>query len=305
LPDVGGGSLAGTRIPLLELLDPLHPAGAERGTFAVFVGYIDESYDAEFFTLACLVGSGSTWLFGEWDWKRCLEATNAHLAAQGRKSLSRYRGADCSGLKNEYAGWTKDEQIELTQRLLEVFRKHPMHILSYSLNLKELVNEIPDTKPNPIGFAYVLMLYHLMIEIGDYTLRNQPDVISLIHDRCDYDAPLAEAFNHMINDPNFAYKDSFVTIAPESWQYCIPLQFADFVAHANFDEVRRKKANKNRSKALSLLLDLDSIGGRAKGITAQGLRELRKILDADEATKEILLATARVQTKKGHPTRHK
>lgn len=47
-----------------------------------------------------------------------LESLNAKLKRQGRGQLTRYHAADCSLRKGEFAGWSVDEQKELTQLAL-------------------------------------------------------------------------------------------------------------------------------------------------------------------------------------------
>lgn len=270
------------------------------------IGYIDESYGPastpDVLNLTCLVSSGATWFWFGLDWTKWLEAKNESLDSQGRKRLSRYHAADCSSLVGEFSGWTRNEQIEFTKGLLAVFQKHPMHIISYTLNLQELVQQLPETKPNPFGFAYILLLNYIMLEICDYTLKKQPAVMALIHDHCDYDAALLEAFNHMVDDQGFRCKDSFTTITPASWKHHVPLQAVDLVAYENFKDGQRRLKKKNKMrKSLELLLDLESIGGRARGFDEQSLRELKRIMDGlDEQTKEILLVNARIR-KKGNP----
>src|SRR5437660_12911897 len=105
---------------------------------------MDESVkNREWFILSCLVGDNTMWMFVEWAWEKMLNKANETLKAQGRQTLSRYHAADCSSCEGEFKGWAKDEQIKLTQNILNIFRYHNLHVFSYSLNLKELVREIP------------------------------------------------------------------------------------------------------------------------------------------------------------------
>ena len=244
-----------------------------------FPGYMDESVkNDEWFVLSCLVGHGTQWSYVELAWLRMLQKINESLKAQGRKTISRYHAADCSNLQREFKDWTKDEQIALTQKIVHIFRYHPLRVISYSVNLRELVSEIPETKPDPVGFACVLLLYFLMPEIWEVIISNESSVdasdkVTLIHDRCAYDGALFDAFTQMKNDPNFQYADRFTTIAPFGWEDCIPLQPADLLAYENLKEAELKTAGLKRRKSLELLLDLNAFGGRAKGINAEILKK--------------------------------
>lgn len=274
--------------------------GALKGNhFVVFIGYMDESSkNDEWFILSVIIAYGGEWQWIVWAWEKMLEGTNRILAAQGRRTLSRYKAADCSSCEGEFRGWTKEEQIALTKKIISIFNLHRMRVVSYSVNLRELVHEIPETKADPKGFAYVLLLHFLLPEIWDL-LKNenhlQPsDRVALIHDRCEYDAALLDAFNQMKDDDGFEHRDRFTTIAPMGWEECIPLQPADLLAYENLREAELKSAGKKRRKTLELLLDLNTFGGCAKGINAEILRKLwnEKLY---EGTKEILLRQARIK----------
>jgi hypothetical protein len=260
----------------------------------MFTGYIDESgsTESQLFTLSCLVGWGGEWFWFEQAWINLLEKKNKLLAAQGRKELSRYHAADCSSSLDEFADWTKDEQKEFTAEIVNIFRRHALIVASYTINLKELEQEIPEAKSDPRGFAYVLLLRHLMIEVGQrITTRKEfsNDHIALIHDRCDYNAALLQTFNQMKADTTFRYRDYFSTITPMSWEDCIPLQAADLLAYENFKEAESKNTKRNRRKTLEFLLDLRTFGGCGKFLGKDWLQEYKKVLEEiDESTKKAL-----------------
>jgi hypothetical protein len=235
-------------------------------------GFIDESHDPKsvpkVFNLSCIIGHDSQIPWFEMAWANALEAKNAELTEQGRPKISRYHASDCSNLKGEFEGWAIPEQIEFSHKLLEVFRKHPLHIHSFDLPLQLLLQEIPEVAPNPIGFAYVLLLRFLMTQIGQETLRLYPnDEISLIHDRSEYDGALAGSFDQAIHDPSLPRHGQFFSISSGSWENNLMLQAADFLAYDNFKEGLRNHypTNKNRRKSLNALLDLESVSGRASG----------------------------------------
>jgi len=270
-------------------------------------GIIDESYDGKAkvprtFSLSCLVGDNGTWPFFEMDWLKVIDWKNAQLRTQARREITRYHASDCSSCKNEFADWTRDEQIELTGKLLDVFRKYGIHIYGYDMPLQLLVSEIPETKPNPVGFAYVMLLNMVMQDIGENTLTMYRDaLISLHHDHCDYDAVMLATFNRLTNDESFKYRNRFTTITPTDWQHFVPLQPADLIAYENFKEGERLLDGRKRRKSLELILDLDSISGRAKGFNLASIRELKTIMDnMGEDAKRILLSNARIPYGK-HP----
>ncbi len=280
-------------ISVQELWDGLNPSGFQNGIFVILRGYIDESYNRDLFTLSSLIGDGGTWFYLEQDWTKCLQVKNESLTAQGRQAISRYHAADCSSLKGEFRGWTVEEQIDFTKQLLSALKKYPLHTLAYTISLTELVREVPETEPNPLRFAYILLLPLIMVEIGNFTLRTNPSAVSLIHDRSSYDAALLEMFNHTINDPAFQYRDSFTNLVAMSWKHCVPLQPTDLMAYENFKESERlTRTPRKRRKSLDYLLTIGQIGGRLRGFEKEAFCYLREQLDKmSEPAKQFLIAT--------------
>ena len=161
-----------------------------------------------------------------------------------------------------------------------------------------LVQEFPETAPNPIGFAYITLLTHMMDRIGDTTLSiYKEDVISLHHDRCDYDAVLQEQFMGLVaEDSNFKHRTRFASLTSETWQDCLLLQPADLIAYENFKESMRVHSNRDRRGSLAAIIDLDAVSGRSKGFTQQGIREMKSIIGGlGEDAKKTLFAAARIR----------
>lgn len=275
--------------------------------FSVLIGYIDDSGSSEsnLFTLSCLIGHGSMWQWVEWAWLNCLEKKNKQLKAEKRKELSRYHAADCSSRLKEFTGWTVSEQIEFMSCLIKVFQRHPLAIISYTLDIRDLIAEFPEAKGNPYGLAHVFLLTHIMKYTAEKILsdpRYIKDRIALIHDRSAHDAVILEAFNHMKNDETLIHRERFTTIAPMGWEDCIPLQPADLLAYENFKIVERESAGHKRRKSMELILDLDSFGGRGVKLQRAGIREIKEKLD--EESKQILFKNARIraiQKSSGNP----
>jgi hypothetical protein len=263
----------------------------------VFTGYIDDSgsNESNLLTLSCLIGWGSEWQYIEWMWLNCLEKKNKQLKAQGRVELSRYHAADCSSREREFKDWTVPEQIEFTNWLINVFRRHRLAVIAYTLDIQDLIAEFPEAKKNPRGLAHIILLNHLMVWTSEKILddaRWPKDSIALIHDHGDYDAVLFEAFNHMKNDKSLKHRKRFTTIEPSSWQESVNLQPADLIAYENFKAVEREFHGHKRRKSFELILDLDSIGGRGVKLQRAALKEMKSKLDRQ--SKRILFENARI-----------
>jgi hypothetical protein len=269
------------------LWDGFNPGGFPKGTFVIFRGYIDESFNRKLFTLSCLMSDPSGWMWFESAWKKVLRNKNKSLKSQGRRLISRYHAADCSSLKGEFEGWTVAEQIEFTKSLLLACKKSKFFdATSYSMPLDDFVEEFPEFKQDPIGYCYVCLLDFLMIEMVRRITESKAKQgstkevhILLFHDRCAYDAALLQAFNRRMKDETFVGKEMFSTIAPLSSMECIPLQAADLVAYENFKDSEGNLVGRKRRKTLELLLSSNSYGGTARTFKPNAIRALRFALD--------------------------
>ncbi len=289
--------------PLMQLWDGFNPLGSKDGTFVVFRGYIDESYRDEkihphnVFTLACLVGIGSEWKWVAYDWKRCIQKWNKYLKKQNRKPLARYHASDCSNCLGDFENWSIEEQKTLTSDLVQVISKYKLESIAFSVAFKDLeeVFSGPDAsllKPDMYGFLYGALLRLIMFELDYRYCRHNPSLrITLFHDRCEYDAEILRVFNRFIKHETLEHKECFSTIAPLSWEDCVPLQPADMLAYENFKDLEGKLAGRKRRISLELLLDLDSFGGRARVLDRPSLLKirdgLRKISQQTEETTKL------------------
>jgi hypothetical protein len=279
--------------------------GWELNAVLMFRGYIDESYDPnpipQVFTLSCIIGFDNMLPWFEMAWAKVLEEKNQQLKEQSRPPISRYHASNCSSLHGEFAGWSVDEQIEFSLKLFNVFRNHPIHIHAFDMPLQLLVQEIPETTENPVGFAYVILLFYLMQQISENTLSLYPDdQIRLHHDRCDYDGALADAFGQVLDDPTFKRANQYASITPADWQNCVMLQPADLIAYENFKEgMQHYYPNpkiKGRRKSLEAILDIDDIGARASGLGVDVIRQLKIQIDAlDKKGRKRLFDAARIR----------
>ena len=175
--------------------------------------------------------------------------------------------------------------------------KYRFDVVVYTIDLKELAQYVPVSKPNPKAFAYVLLLHYIMVGIADGSLKNNRDaVIGLIHDRSEYDSVLRDAFNILAkNESYFVSAKRFCSITSMSWEQCIPLQQADLLAYENYKESRRSLSLRNRRKSMDRILERGRLGGFLKGFNDDALTDVPKWFDAiDLQIRESFLRAARI-----------
>jgi hypothetical protein len=256
----------------------------------MFKGYIDESYDQKMFTLSCLMSDIKGWSELEASWNKCLLAKNKELRKAGRCELSRYHAADCSSRVGEFKGWSTEEQIAFTKDLLRCAKSTFLNVIAYSMPMADFLEEFPDSRSDPEGNCYTVLLWYLMIEMSDQILmgeakharegrRSKQVSIVLFHDRSKYDKVLLDTFNKAMADPIFRGQKYFSTITSLSWEDSIPLQVADLMAYENFKESSRQLTGRNRRKTLESLLGSQLFGGRCRTFKSEGVKELRETLE--------------------------
>jgi hypothetical protein len=248
---------------------------------------------------------GENWQFLSIDWDECIKKKNRELKKQGRKLIRRFRAADINNFAEDFKGWDPDERKEFSRELLHILGRpeHRMYGFSYSILLKQLVEVIPETRPDPKGFANHLLLKLLMCDIGEgITEENEGDLsgikVALIHDRCAYNGVLQKAFDVMRTDKTFTERSIFVTLAPMGWEDCVPLQPADLLAYEAYKEVLRQCSENEKDRArpmripLSSLLNSDSFRGTAKKLDRDEITKLKSLMDA--TTTRLLLAQTEI-----------
>jgi hypothetical protein len=193
-----------------------------------------------------------------------------------------------NNFQEEFSDWNPAERQEFCEKLVKVFARHTVGYEGYAINLQELVEVWPEMGSDPMDAAYWLLLRFIMLQIGEGMSADLPtEKITLFHDRCNYDGVLFSAFNSLIKDPTFEYRNCFTTIAPMGWEDCIPLQPADLIAYENFKGGYRQlpgvQKPKERRKILSALIPLDSFVPHLKLVNRSNIASLKEIYESKKA----------------------
>lgn len=224
----------------------------------LFKGYIDESYDQDFFVLSCTISAGDVWTKFETEWKRCLEVKNAQLKEQGRQVLSRYHATDCQGKYGEFKGWSNDEQVDFTKSLLAALELVPIHSSAYTLVLSDVRDSYAARYKTPMSVdmvlqaAYTLTVPFCMESIGSLlALHGDQSRITLFYDQCDHETMIHGAFNRYQRE-NTDHGHMYSTIAALNSRECLPLQAADFIAYEFFKDRKNEELQSGRDQRKSL-----------------------------------------------------
>jgi hypothetical protein len=230
------------------------------------------------FSLTCTLARASEWPWIEMAWQKCLDEKNASLRLQGRTLLRRYHSRSINSFRDEFEGWDGEERKAFCEKLIRIFSHHVCGYEGYLINLRELVDEWPETGSDPMGFAYHNLLKLLMIVIGENLNRILPgEKITLFHERCDYDGEILEAFNQLMRDPTFPYQHCFTTIQPVGWEDCIALQPADLMAYENFKEGLRHLPTEKPRERRAIFTELVAIESFVAHLQALGRSDIIRL----------------------------
>lgn len=250
-------------------------------------GYLDESYSREsppkVFGLTCTIADARDWLWIEWAWQNCLDEKNTELRRNGRREITRYHASKINNYAGDFEGWDDRERREFHEKLIrKVFARHLLGYEGCAINLEQLVELWPEAKHDPLEFAYAALTKFLMIGIGKGMNREIPDWrITLFHDRCSYDSTYLFAFNQLLSDPGFKYRNCFTTIAPVGWEQCVALQPADLIAYENMKEIYTafETRRRGRRKIFTSLLSLDSFIPHLKSMNDDNILLMKSIYE--------------------------
>jgi hypothetical protein len=252
-------------------------------------GYIDESYTPperpKFFTLACTFSDLNEWPKIESAWKKCLAAKNKELAAQGRPTLSRYHATDCANLRKEFKGWSVPEQIAFTKNLLNIFKRHWVNVIAYTMPMEGFYEEFPESADNPFPSCYSLLKL-LMIEIVEqiemarkrFGRIRKADIV-LFFERGPYGAVLQNSFDQAKNDPTFTGRELFKTIAPVGWEDCTAIQVGDLMAYDSCKDAQQGWAGKPHRKTIEFLLSTGTWSGRSRTFKPNAYKILKQLIE--------------------------
>jgi hypothetical protein len=253
--------------------------------FVILRGFIDESYDQKIFVLSALVAIGTEWRWLSRDWTACIDRRNKLLLSQDRNPITRFHAAECNSQDNEYEGWSREEQIEFMAELIKVLGKSELYSIGWALDLEDFNSVFPEvraanSKSDFLASIYGIMTKFLAFRLAPPFVAANPSVrITLVHDRCDYDGVIADAFRKAIEDPGFEEAGCYTSITSAASVDVIPLQMADLLAHENFKETKRrhesgKKELPKQRTSLKVLIKQGNIGGGVEYIQLNALRSL-------------------------------
>lgn len=276
LAEIGPSRPLARRVyPFARLAKLLHPAPKGQKYFLVLTLYADESYNPNCFVVAGWIGTDKEWAKIQSQWLRRVD----HDRRKHGGILTRYHASDCSSRKNEYQGWSLDDQIQHSKALLRILSRRELVGVFAGIDMRAMREVFPE-EPDQLGGAYMMAMLQLLERATRVVKRGYR--LSVIHDQCDWNADAQRAWGALRKHrPDLA--DKIVTIAPMGWRDCAALQPADLFAFETF-----KFLDRNVQQKLPPRRSLQAlVGGNARVLghhfTEKNLRKLRADYEAHQA----------------------
>ena len=208
-----------------------------------------------------------------------IDQANAKLREQGRPTIKRFHATELNGGTGEFEGWTQEERIKLAKSLIRVIRYHISSHMALTMELSDLQAEWPENGDDPISFAFNVMMKLFMLEIGEI-LENEKmtENIDFVIERGPGSEPMLAAFDQLMNEDQFKYKERFESIREGSWESDMLLQVADLFSYEAYKDAQRRGQNKEEPrKSMQALLELDSVGIKTRQLPRAAIAEIKRL----------------------------
>jgi hypothetical protein len=248
-------------------------------------GFIDESYSGNqksgLFTLTCVFVRQSTLVWFEWGWQKVIDKANAKLREQGRPAIKRFHATELNGGTGEFEGWTQEERIELAKSLIQVIRYHISSHMALTMDLTDLQAVWPDHGDDPISLAFNVMMKLFMLEIGEILeTEGMNEKIDFVIERGPGSEPMLSAFDQLMTEEQFKYRERFESVREGSWESDVLLQVADLFSYEAYKDAQRREQHKEKPrKSMQALLELDSVGIRTRQLPREAIAEVKRLHD--------------------------
>lgn len=215
----------------LKIAGIIHPGNPGQRFMVVFTYKFDESYKAaRSLIVGGWIGDDAQWKYVQERWREAIAFENQTLPP-GLK-ISRYHASEMNARDHEFEGWESERMKRFTTALLEIVGTSGLVAVTCGIDLAAFLSLFPHRDPPDYGVAYGMCMKELMRQIAKAMDDWEPEYrVALIHDHGDWDNLAHDAFYQMIDEPNWAHRERFVSLTPLSSYHDVGLQAADLIAY--------------------------------------------------------------------------
>jgi len=214
--------------------------------------YCDESYDNPT-TSYCVAG-----LLGEADAFKKLQAN--WIGINDRFKVKRFHASELNAMDGVYEGWSKNQQVQYSKRMLKAIRKRgsSLQITSIAIEADSYNKILTHEAQAKLGHPYIVCFKTCLIMMATY-MRCLPEEykFSVIFERNEHATEAVRIF-YLLKDHDKELGHRMGTCTPGSWDDQVPLQSADLIA---YESMRWLKSLRSKGKYRVALNTLFGVTG--------------------------------------------
>ena len=215
---------------------------------AVLQFKFDESYDKQIMVVGGWIATELEWGKLEGSWQRYIEDANSR--SEPNQQITRFHATEMNCKGGEFKHWDHGQCIRLSRKLINVLAKRRMGAVATGCDMDAIQQVWPNGDKKTLQRnTYVVCMKHMMVEIAHIMEQFFPgDRVLLVHDQNSWGDVVLEAYNLMIDEPEWRPRHIFEGIVSKSGKdpSAIGLQAADLIAYEVFKGFKAKTVSEER-----------------------------------------------------------
>lgn len=207
---------------------------------AVLQFKFDESYDRQIMSVGGWIANEHEWKRLETRWQRRIDFENARNRPD--QQINRFHGTEMNCRAGEFKNWDKEMCLQFSKKLIKQIGNRKMGAISIGCNMDSIRTVFPGSDAEGMARrTYLLCMKQMMVEIAHIMEETFPgDSVLLIHDHGNWDEAVLQAYNLMMDEPDWRGRGLFDGLLAKSGKEAVGLQAADMIAYETFKGIKAK-----------------------------------------------------------------
>lgn len=214
---------------------------------AVLQFKFDESFDNQIMVVGGWIANELEWKRLEGSWQRYIDDENERSIPE--QKITRFHATEMNCKSGEFKHWDAHRCIRLSRKLINTLAKREMVAVAVGCNMDAIQQVWPKGETATLKRrTYVLCIKQAMVNLARIMEKIFPaDRVLLIHDHGNWDDAALQAYNLMIDEPEWKPRHTFEGIVSKSGKdpSAIGLQAADMIAYEVFKGIKAKTVSKD------------------------------------------------------------
>jgi len=214
---------------------------------AVLQFKFDESFDHQIMVVGGWIATELEWKRLEGSWQRRIDEENENSTPE--QQITRFHATEMNCKTGEFQHWDARRCVRLSRKLINMLAKRKMGAIAIGCNMDAIQQIWPKGDKKTVKKrTYVLCMKQMMVDIA-HTMEDifPGDRVLLVHDHGNWDDAALEAYNLMIDEPEWKRRHVFEGIVSKSGKdtSAVGLQAADMIAYEVFKGIKARTVSKD------------------------------------------------------------